>query len=479
MNPRQVKWLIVAGLALCVMFLFNLLSVSPARVVAGNLRQATTNTPTHTPTPTPTTLTYHSITFDGSVNTAQEWNGSIEKLGAVAGVQYYITWDDTYLYVGMLGGSTGTNSYNLLIDTDPARSGVANSGTQDEFCGATFGANAKPNYAIQKVGGSLQPKRLRAATLTITPTPTSCGFDNCRLLRSYSQQAFTPTPEVGALYVEQNLSLWPVPAIWVTWTPLSGQTSTRSTTNQVEFRVQGSDIGLTDRNQPLGLYLYTCDASNHVLSVWPPSNLQSTSNVQELSSRTYFSSTDSGRAPRDYAQQWGEQTVLTPTGNLSLLNGFAQFNITAGGTGCTLSVRVRGNAAADRDNSAVRRLYDITPVNCPGLTADLTLKYLDGSEYDAISELNGAPETNLHLFHWNGSSWVDETGIVNPISNTVTRNGVTSFSPWTFDDGAGPTAITLARLDVQSHTMGPTMFVLLGSVVLIGAGVAIWKRRRI
>ncbi|HTP08547.1 MAG TPA: hypothetical protein VMP08_09870 [Anaerolineae bacterium] len=476
MNPQRVKWLIIAGLVVCVLLLLNLLSIAPVRVVASNLRQAVTDTPT--PTPTPTTLTYHSITFDGSVNTTQEWSRSAEKLGTASGVQYYVTWDDTYLYVGMLGGNTNNNRYNLLLDTDPSHSDSSNTGTQNELCGATFGVKAKPDYAIQQIGVLSRPNLLKSATLTVTPTPTSCGND-CRLGGMPPQSAFTPTPDVHLSYDKPSQSLWSSPpAIWSTWTP-SSSTSSHGATNQVEFRVRWSDIGLTGRGQPIGLYLYTCDSSNHVISAWPPSNRQAAGNVQELSSRTYFLSTDSGRAPRVYAQQWGEQTVLTATGNLSLLNGFAQFNITAGGgAGCSLTVNVRGNAATDRSNSAVRRLYDITPINCPDLTANLTLKYLDGSEYEAVDELNGAVEANLHLFHWNGSRWVDEGGTVNTISNTVTSNNVSSFSPWTFDDGSGPTAVTLTHLSAQHDTAHLVVFLIVGSVAVGGVAIVIKKRRR-
>ena len=282
MNPKQVKWLIVAGLAVCVLLLLNLLSMAPARVIASNQRQVTTDTPT--PTPTPTTLTYHSITFDGSVNTTQEWNDSVEKLGAATGVQYYLTWDDTYLYAGMVGGSTSAHNYNLLIDTDPSQSGGSNSGTQNEFCGATFGVNAKPNYAIQEPWGNRLTQLWRAAapaTFTPTPTPTSCGFDECRLAGSLPRGTLTPTPESNRQPAESNQPRQPQAEMWSTWTPSSGQTSTRNSTNQVEFRVRWSDIGLANRSQPLGLYLYTCDGNNHVVSAWPPSNLQSTGSVQE------------------------------------------------------------------------------------------------------------------------------------------------------------------------------------------------------
>ncbi|CAG0931297.1 hypothetical protein TFLX_02077 [Thermoflexales bacterium] len=374
-------------------------------------------------------LTYHAITFDGTVNTSTEWDTTTERLGTTSTMYYYVTWDDIYLYVGLRGGDTNNDKYNLLIDTDPNDIGANNSGTRNEYCGATFGADGKPDYAIQKYPG---------------------GYDRSRA----------------------------VSGSWSSWSP-SGATTATNAVNQVEFRVGWSDLGMVgNRSAPLGLYLYACDNGNRVWSAWPPSNLLWTGNAQELTTRTYFHTTDSGRNPRTYAQQRGDQTAFNATGNVSLLNSFAQFNITAGGgAGCHILVRVRGNAAVDSANSAVRRLYDITPSNCPGLTADLTLKYLDGTEYEAVDELNGAIEANLHLYRWNGSAWSDEGGTSNTFNNTVTRNGVNTFSPWTFDD-ASPTAITLTRLEAQSPNVGPTVFLMLGSVMVVGVGVVLWKRHR-
>ena len=59
----------------------------------------------------------------------------------------------------------------------------------------------------------------------------------------------------------------------------------------------------------------------------------------------------------------------------------------------------------------------------------------------------------------------------------ISLPNITQFSDWTFS-GLTPTAIKLTHLDVQSRTTGPTVLLLLGNVVLAGAGVAIWKRRR-
>lgn len=493
MKFKQVKWLIVAGLALCAMLFLNLLSVPPVRVVASNHRQASTDTPTPTPTitvtPTPTACplcsysTYHTIDFDGVIVPGNEWSDVSEKLGKSSTITYYVTWNATYLYAGIDGGNTNTDRYNLVIDTDPNDTGVANFGTLDEFCGATFGANGKPNYAVQKLPGT-GVRLAKVNTPTVTPTPTSCGFDNCRPAGSPPQKSImlTPTPQAASRAATAPIKAPLAATPWSTWTPASGQTTARSSTNQVEFRIKWTDLWPANYYyNPLGLYLYVCNSSNRVWSVWPPSNLQSTGVVQELSSRVYLLKADSGRLPRDYAQQWGEQTVFDATGPVSMLNGFAQFNITAGGgAGCQLTVQVRGNAAADRDNSAVRRVYDIIPTNCPGLTTDLRLKYLDGTEYESVDELNGAVETDLHLFHWNGSSWTDEGGTVNTISNTATRNDISSFSPWTFDDGTGPTAITLTTFSGRTPTNnGWIVLILLAAGMLLIGGWALRQRSQL
>ncbi len=371
--------------------------------------------------------TYHTITFDGTVNEPSEWVANTEKLGT-ATIPYYLTWDDTYLYVGMIGGDTGNDKYNLLIDIDPDDTGAANSGTTAAYCGATFGADGKPDYAIQKYPGG------------VAQAQGSGGWN-----------AWTPTAETTAL----------------------------NGTNQVEFRVRWSDIGLSSRSAPVGLYLYACNSSDLVWSAWPPSNLQWTGGAQELTTRAYFPTTDGGRAPRTYAQQRGDQTVFNATGSVSLLNGFAQLNITAGGgAGCDVKVRVRGNAAVTTANNSVRRLYDITPTGCTP-TADVTLKYLDGTEYEAVDELNGATEANLHLFHWNGSSWIDEGGTVNTGNHTMTRTGVSSFSPWTFG-GSAPTAITLTTFSGRTPTNnGWIVLILLAAGVLLAGGWALRRRSQL
>jgi hypothetical protein len=372
-------------------------------------------------------LSYHSINFDGTVNTTTEWSSAAEKLGN-SSTTYYTTWDDTYLYVGMIGGNTGSDKYNLLIDIDPNDTGAANSGTTTNYCGAVFGADGKPDYAMQKYPGGVAQSQ-----------GTGSG--------------------------------------WIGWTP-TAETTALNGANQVEFRVRWTDIGLSNRSAPIGLYLYACNSSDNVWSAWPPSNRQDSTPGLELTTRTYFPTTDAGRTPRTYAQQRGDQTQFNANGSFSLLNGFAQINITSGGgAGCTFRVDVRGNAAADSANSAVRRLYNLTPTGCTP-TANVTLRYLDGTFYEDVNELNGAAEASLNFYHWNGSSWDTLTADArDTTNNTVTRNGMTDFSPLTFGN-AGPTSVTLTGLDAQpqSNDLWLGAGLLLG-VVLLLIGWQMQRRR--
>lgn len=371
-------------------------------------------------------ITNHTITFDGTINTSSEWDADSELLGT-ATANYYITWDSTYLYAAIIGGDTTNDKYNLLIDIDPDDTGVANSGTTTNFCGATFGGDGKPDYAVQKYPG-------------------------------------------GVARVDGTSGSW------TGWTPAGG-TDAVSGTNQTEFRVQWSDIGVNTRTTPVAVYLYTCNNGNLVWSAWPPENPQWTGSTQELPSRTYLPTTDSGHFPRTYGQHRGDQTQFDANGSFSLLGGFAQINITSGGgTGCAFRVDMRGNAVANVNDNAVRRLYTLTPSGCAP-TADITLKYLDGTDYGAVGELNGHTESSLVLYRWNGTTWVNEGGTVNTTNNTVYRGGVNTFSPWTFADTDAPTALTLTHF--TTHTLITPWLLALLTLALLGLTGLMWARKRL
>lgn len=363
--------------------------------------------------------TPHSIQMNGQFS-PDEWHYG-EKLGTGSpGVQYYLTWDATWIYVGMIGGDINNDKYNVLIDIDPDDVGAANSGTMNEYCGATFGADGKPDYALQKHSSGVLKEQASSGS-------------------------------------------------WATWSP-GGDTNAASTdqgtADHVEFKIQRTDIG--NPTGPIALYLYVCNNASRIWSSWPATNPQTyTGFVEELPTAIYIPALSDGKFPRYYTQWRGDQTKFDANGSFSLMNGFVQVNITSGGgTGCAFRVDLKANAPATVNDNAVRRLYTLTPSGCTP-TADITLKYIDGTEgWGAVNELNGHTESGLKLWRWNGSVWVDEGGTVDTGANTVTKTGVSTFSPWTFGSSQ-PTAVTLTRAQART-TVWPFAA---GALLLLGAAL--------
>jgi len=215
---------------------------------------------------------------------------------------------------------------------------------------------------------------------------------------------------------------------WTAWTPTTNTLALDWGRNMAEFQVRFSDLGLTGVTNTLGLYMFVCNGST-LVSAWPPENVQSGTG-QTLNVEAVFASNDSSRFPRLFDQHWGDQTVAASTTGLkSLLNGYVTLNVTSGGGGgCTVNARVVANASVGAN--LIHRVYTLTPTNCTGLVGDLTLKYEDGTDPDnAPSEISGFTEANLKMLRNNGSSWVEQGGAIHTANNTITKNGVSQFSP--------------------------------------------------
>ena len=76
--------------------------------------------------------------------------------------------------------------------------------------------------------------------------------------------------------------------------------------------------------------------------------------------------------------------------------------------------------------SAVQRTYSIAQTGGTGFSATLRLRYLEG-------ELNGNVESQLDLWRFDGSTFVDEQQTArDTVNNWVEKSGVTAFSDWTF-----------------------------------------------
>lgn len=384
--------------------------------------------------------TDHTIIADGTVNVGSEWQASGEQLGSADGVDFYVTWDATHIYVGMVGGDTASDKFNVLIDTDPLDEGVNNSGNANVvYCGATFADDGKADYAIQ-----------------LYPTGTA-------------------TAQADGV-------------AWNAWSP--ADSGGNRGIGQVEFYIQKSDLGLTS-SDPVGFYLYVCNSSNQVWAAWPPENEANLAASELQTTRVVFENTMPNRSPRYDASIRGTQTLPADTPGEKLFfddaagtkDYYARLYVTsAGGASCTVKVTMKGNALATRLDGGLRRSYDITPSGCTGLAATVTLKYNNGSMYGAPDEFRGISPTSATLYHWDGAAWVSVASAYNSTDKVVyTTAPQTSFSPWTAGNatnGNVPTAITLRTLQVHQAGLPGEVLLLAGCALLL-AVLLLWRRKTV
>lgn len=92
-------------------------------------------------------------------------------------------------------------------------------------------------------------------------------------------------------------------------------------------------------------------------------------------------------------------------------------------------------------NTSVARYFDIAPGNNSGLDATLTFAYADG-------ELNGLVESSLEFFRSTdgGSSWTERGQTSrDATANTVTLDGISTFSRWTLGSEDAPLPVELTQ----------------------------------
>lgn len=109
----------------------------------------------------------------------------------------------------------------------------------------------------------------------------------------------------------------------------------------------------------------------------------------------------------------------------------------------------RGHAVqtAPNGNESIARFYDLFPSqNNSGLSATLTFSYND-------DELNGRTESTLEFFKSGdgGSSWSEEgVDSRDATANTVTLDGIGSFSRWTLGSTDNPLPVELVSFEGRS-----------------------------
>ncbi|HEX9074257.1 MAG TPA: hypothetical protein VF932_00695, partial [Anaerolineae bacterium] len=325
-----------------------------------------------------------------------------------------------------------TNTYVVVVDTDSTNRSPTNTGASAPLVCAGFNGNGKGDFALARSAGSTTKYQVSA----------------------------------GA---------------WAgSWTPLS-TAALDNGSNNVEFQLQWSDLGLAPTNSSVGLYLYVCNGTS-LVSAWPPENVQAGTNPT-LNTEVVFSTNDTGRIPRTYGRHVGDEQVTVSTGGpFNLLNGYVRLSNVSGVSGCAFTASVNGNADT-ADPNTIRRTYTLTPgAGCTGLTADLTLKYEDGTlANNAPDELAGFMESSLKLLRWSGSSWSPLPTTVDTVNNAATTAAVNQFSPWSLGKGS-PTAVTISSFTAVPLSKGEagSQFVLgLGLVELLAGGIAFGARRRV
>ncbi|CAG0944069.1 hypothetical protein ANRL1_01569 [Anaerolineae bacterium] len=372
--------------------------------------------PTCNPTPYPTN---HTITFDGVTTASMEWNPNGDKLGTLGGIDYYATWDSTNLYVSMVGGAVNTNTYVVVVDTDSTNRSGSNTGATASLVCAGFNANGKGDLALARTASSTTKYQGAGGT-------------------------------------------------WATWSPSATTNALDNGSNNVEFQLKWSDLGLPPTSNAAGLYLYVCNGTT-LVSAWPPENTQAGANPV-LNAETAFASNDSGRIPRTFGRHIGdEQSSISNSGSFSFLNGHVQLaNVSGLATSCSFNTTVTGNLDVS-DTTTIRRTYVLSPGSgCTGLTADLTLKYETGTmPTNAPDEKNGI-SASLHMLRNTGSTWTDQCSgapaCTYPGTGLVSLTGVNQFSAWTLGTGSHPTAVRLTAFQASAQEP-PSDWIMVASVL--------------
>lgn len=118
-----------------------------------------------------------------------------------------------------------------------------------------------------------------------------------------------------------------------------------------------------------------------------------------------------------------------------------EINAAGAAPGSTTVTRVTGPAAVRTDgsgNQSIQRYFTISPTTDTGLDATLAFHYFDA---EVVSL-----DFSLILFRSfnNGVTWLDEQGVVDPSTNTITRTGIPTFTnQWTAADANNPLPVSL------------------------------------
>jgi len=263
--------------------------------------------------------------------------------------------------------------------------------------------------------------------------------------------------------------------------------------------------------QPLGAYLFVCDASaGAVRAAWPPENVTAASDSSMLNTgldvALVLDAPANTQSPRYEATRQGTFTVPvgTTAASYRLWDNYMWFYpFDPPDSACDVVVRVKGNTHPVTSQGAPsRRAYEFDTGACSGMAANLNFGYeagdaASGKVQNAPNELLSMSENRLTLSRWtgtawqlmpsaadsqctwSGSTWICPAGYNydwNTGINLLTIYNISTFSIWTFSDEQddyNPTAITLR--DLRATSGGGRGGVAAGTLALLGGA---WLLRR-
>ncbi len=129
----------------------------------------------------------------------------------------------------------------------------------------------------------------------------------------------------------------------------------------------------------------------------------------------------------DEGRIYGSSGQIQTTRNLSNIDeniaGLGAEITTSANMGSTTITRTH---VANSSPASIERRFNIAPTNNSGLNATLVFHYNN-------DELDGLTASALELYKSTdgGTNWTDQNGSINTFHNTITLNGIESFSLWT------------------------------------------------
>ena len=246
-----------------------------------------------------------------------------------------------------------------------------------------------------------------------------------------------------------------------TWTnngTFTAQSGTVTLDGASDQAISGSSsttfYNLTNSNSATTVTLNQDITVTNTLAMSGTADVDMNANNIDLSSAGTISGETNSDRIYDTAGTTDVSGVITTTRTLNApaavnVGGMGAIFTSAANMGSTTIKRGHVEQTGLLGNTSIHRYYSITPTTNTGLDATLVFNYFDG-------ELNGQGANESDFVLWRstdgGTNWVNNFGIVNTGSNTVTLDEIDAFSLWTpSSESASPLPVKLISFDAIPH----------------------------